>query len=708
MAMGERDIHIFLGGDDGGGDSLNIGRDAYHWTLNWNCLPLGAAVPSIAPVFVAANLFGPIGFVLEMLDDNDRPMLLGGMGIGSDAGGISFLIQFQDGTVTVENQTSSEAPWTGGVLYRYDDAGTADNAAAWFGNGVSGGAGHVTLHSRDPDGTIGTSSHTQYADSLWVIGSDLWISQGYKVLKLTTDSDPGVTGSYGSAIPVGKPTYPVNAIVDLGGSPVVAKGDGLFIYNPAPSTAEYQSIVPMTGAEDPENGKATFTDGRGRVYYDTAGGDIIVVTPGFLSHQEPGRTVINRDTPFGHITWMTADIDHVYAAVEPGPVRTQQLGIHLQTFDASGASYTNITTVTTDQKDTTSADLSGLDGGSGPDFLYIGADEPFWGVFLEFDAFRDNAKASTHTIEYSKSSGFQTATAGHDGTQHFTRNGCIVVAVTGGTDIVAASSNKWEKQTVNSVEKYWIRLGFTIATNEPGNTKIREAYVCPYRSPLAADAASATHPLSGYALAHVLPKILVGTWKGETIQWDDVWTLDGPAVTKLVIGHTEVPGVVSRRKLYAFSKAGVHTMPVGDEGDGSPMRAFWPKLADYGESTVAMDEHVIAFSGNDFGLPQNVKRISGKLSVDFPWRQSDDETYLVYWWDDDTDRYYQKELQPDESFVEKLEGEGRVLYTALIWKDGSRDAVAPYLRYVGVPAGQWEDLGPMHKYKADIASPMNR
>ena len=146
-------------------------------------------------------------------------------------------------------------------------------------------------------------------------------------------------------------------------------------------------------------------------------------------------------------------------------------------------------------------------------------------------------------------------------------------------------------------------------------------------------------------------------------------------------------------------------MPVGT--DSNPLRTPWPKLADYGESQEAQDTHILATSGvsQENGNPFKVT----KVVFDFPFIQADDVVKFVYWWDDDPERYLlADELHGNPMIIDGLDGEGSILYGAIIYSDASRDAIAPQLLKITIPEEEWEDLGPLPLVKEDIAAPQNR
>lgn len=698
---GEFPMVIFDGGDDGGLYARAVpGKSTYHHTFNWDCRAKGSSSPSMGPrrVFAGGSTSPtrkPITSFLEWEDSSGKPYLLYATGAGTvDAN----VITATDGVAARENQTAD--PYLRAVKYRNDvGGGGVDTPVVWLCNGASNDG----IYSRLADGTTTNAAHTQKADGLAVVGGDLWSWDGYKAQKCTTDSDPGVTGSWRTPIPVGIPDYDINEMINLGNSPIVLKGEGIYAYNP--QTAEFELLTPAI-TPHADNGKGGFTDGRGRVYYPTVDGDIIVQTFGFQSQQKPTRTTtIDRDTPFGRITHMTADMEHVYAVTEPGTNRVfSGMGMVVKSVD--GGAFTTHSDIGDSRFGTaTDADWSALTGTGDADFIYFGADVPFWGAYIGVSSSRTTL--SLLRIRYSDGAGgwIPLTDDRYDSTMCLDHDGLIVPAFFDMRDIV--QDKTWLKNTVDSVEKYWIRLQPSTTVDLTGSL-VYQVGLVPYRPPLDVD----VFPATGYEVAGALPKILVGTWQGEEIKWDDVWTLEDGRVEKLLVArdtHAVDEAIAGgRRALFAITADSLFALPIG--ADSQPQRVPWPKLADYSETGVVFDTHAIWFSGHDsFVHKRATKKVLAGTVIDFPHVQSDDDVYVYHWWDSDASRVYKNQIKGSHAVLRKLEGEGRVLYMALQFVDGSRDEVAPQLLSVEVPNWEWND-DPGHEppLKEDQAQPIQR
>ncbi len=348
---GQRIVLIGAGGG-GYGDALNQGQPRYHYTYNFDFQADGRAVPSVVPAglsITAGDIPRRVTAVLDWETPTGRPILLAACAKSSGGSIFRAVLKIQDETFSVEDFRSGQ-PYTSAVKYRHDGS-DADAEVALFCNGSSEDAiivrkkngGYVTT---DP------SSATDYdakADVLAVVGTDLWrVIDVYKLEKLTINTNPGVEANwFGTRTPVGTPDYPVHTVLSLGGSPWCLKGDGLYRYNPAPSAPFFEPVTPWVNAH-PDNGKGGVVDGRGRIYYPTVDGHVLVVSPGRQGQQAPLQfNTFDRNTPWGKATAMTAGPEQVFLVLEPGSTKTQQLGLTVKTFDGGTSAFTDHTSVVT-------------------------------------------------------------------------------------------------------------------------------------------------------------------------------------------------------------------------------------------------------------------------------------------------------------------------------------------------------------------------
>ena len=683
-------ILLFRGGAEGYGDAINVGRDTYHWSFNMDCRALGrATVSNVMDILSSSTgIDGEATAMFEWVDNStpNQPIIL----VAGNNNTQRYVIRIQNDSETLENANTS-AGYTDAVLYRESD-GTTE--MAFFCNGQSEDA----IEQRNKAGTFTKSGHDAKADHLSLVGGDLWRSKGSTVSKLTLDTDPGVDSNWGVAIEVGVVSYPVNKILDFGGSPLVLAGDGVFRYNPSPFQARFDNLTPFV-APHPDNGKGGSMDGRGRIYYPTENEGLLVLTFGAQSQQRPLRfNTIDRDTPFGRIQTMVADDEYIYLAVKPGTNRTvAPIDKVFTVVDLDGGSggptWVDATSSATDHKYSTSVALT--DMGTADNYLYILADEPFWGVWMDV-LVATTGSATVWRAAYSdtpNSNSFTGITNSLvlDATGGGLRSGFI--GFDAGTDIVADGS--WTTTTVNSVSgKYGFRLQGSGTTTSLTAWRIA---IVPYRPPL--DTTQALLRWTGQMLAGAQSKILVGSWVGERLIYQDVWTPTSAQIDQLVISRTTGKNSVGRQTLWAASQKGNYHVAIGPTGD--PARITWPVT---NSTTIP---HVLACSGHDFGLPSHLKSVK-KLVVNGEYLQADDLLDVYYKWDNDNAWKKSGPHTPFPVIAEDIEGHGRILHVAVSIQDTSQDAVAPYISSIEIPEDEWEDEGVQHEQLGeDLQSPQS-
>ncbi len=664
----------------------------------------GRAVPAAAYTRVLAQTtFSPVKAFFEWENADGDPILIW---TGGDVDGNATIFEWINGTLTVEDLNTPA--FTSGVLYRFDQDSPEDpdEEMAFFCNGS---AADIMVR-RKKDGTTdtgATTTHTAKADLLAVVGSDLYrVVDGYKLGLLVVKTDPGITTNYplfAASVSAGRPTYAINKVLSLGASPIVISGNGVFKYNPAPSAAVFGTWLEFRSPH-PDNGKAAITDGRGRLYVDTAQGHLIVITFGFQQTQTPTKKVfLDRSTPQGKISAMAVDLDHVYLAFEPGTANRTQSGVGLYVQSENDGVFTDHTANVTSRKWNSEADVTLLTATN--DYILFGTTEPDMGFYIEMaDARGSETPASALTVEYSSGSSSWTSATIMDSTLAFTQGGLI--SMHNSFQHPFEHSTPWSSWAsagdTNSINRYWMRI-------KPGSTltgvKIREVHVLPYRPSIAPDRNNTTDAtrMSGYKQAGALPTILVGTWKGESLPFQDVWTLWTSKIEAMVVGRVNDGVTDSESALYALSHDGLYAMPVGPDGD--PVRASWPNLGDADTLTAGVNDHLIASSANDFDLPAFVKTVGAAICRG-SHLQSDDEFYLY------SKMEHEAEWQPHGPFAKfpiviKGLGDGKTLQVVAAWKDGSRDAIAPQVESIIVPTGHWtyDDDALVDALDEDIESP---
>lgn len=406
----------------------------------------GRAVPSLNFTKIGATPARPVAAVVEWEDELGNPFLLIAGGKDTATGRVS---RVKDGSYAADEDLAPAGVHTDALVFRHD--GSDAEASVTF---LPLGEG-TTMRRRLKNGTYEAVTSAD-ADKLGQVASDLYRAKGHQMSKVEPrGSDPGDNTKWAPEIPLGESDFPIHEVLELGGSPLGAKGDGLFAYNPAPSDARFYNLTPYI-TPHPDNGKGSFGDGRGRIYYLTVADGILVFRPGSVSQQRPMRFAkIDRNTPYGRIGAMTADAENVYAAIVPGSVRMQQQSFTILREVSGG--FTNFTTVLTDGKFADVADFSTVVSG---DRIYFGATEPFWGVVLEKPK-ADNHGLGTFTMAYSNgASSFSSSVTAHDSTIGMTQNGAIVISP--GADIVASGAWVARTDTLGPItaDLFWLRLSF--------------------------------------------------------------------------------------------------------------------------------------------------------------------------------------------------------------------------------------------------------
>ena len=260
------------------------------------------------------------------------------------------------------------------------------------------------------------------------------------------------------------------------------------------------------------------------------------------------------------------------------------------------------------------------------------------------------------------------------------------------TQVDIVQSGEWQKDTIDNQEGYWLRFR---PSSVMTSTTISGVYINPYRPPIDPD----LFPRSGAAIAKTLPKILVGTWQGETVIWHDVWTLEAAKIMKLVIGRTAGPNSMGDLSLFAICQDDIYQMPIGPEAD--PARAAWPPTEG--------GAHLQVFSRIDFDEAVQVNEMVARTVG----LQADDELRVYTRWDNSAGW---EKAGPFAHTPARfgVPGLGRVLHVAAAIKDATRDAEAPYIPEGGIfiPArenGGWDRLeGTDEPMESQIASPQER
>ena len=694
---GDYDVVLLGSGAAGYGDVRNRRRESYPWSANFD-MRSGRAVPAAAYARVLARpTLSPVAVFFEWENSDGDPILIW---TGGDELGNATIFEWINAAITTEIQDIPA--YTGGVLYRFDQDASedADEEMAFFCNGSD----KNNIVRRKKNGTVDTGAttpHTAKADDLAVVGADLYrVFDRYKLGKLTNRTDPGISGNWptpAASVPAGRPTYSINNVLPLGASPIAFKGDGVFKYNPAPTSPVFDTWLVV--GPDPDHGVAGFADGRGRLFFDSEDGHLIVITFGFQQSHTPGKhAFIDRNTPYGRLSASAVDLDFVYLSLEPGFLKTQT-GVGLAVKSDDGGVFTTHTANVTNRTWNSEANVTLLTIG---DYIFVGTDEPNMGAYMELAGARDSeTPAAPLTISYSTgTSSWATGTI-MDSTLCFTQSGLISLH-SNFQHPFDLTSTPWAKGTVDTLSKYWLRI-------EPQSlltgVNIREVHVLPYRPPIdpAKNSVTDVTRMSGYKQAGALPTILAGRWKGESLIVHDVWTLWTSKIEKMVVGRVNDGVTSSRRALYAVTGDGLYAMPIGADGD--PARASWPNLGHADTLAAGLNDHLIPSVAHDFDLPSYPKTVS-QVTIRGSHLQTDDELWLYSKMEHEPEWHRHGPFSQFPVVIKEL-GEGKTLQVIAAYKDGSRDAIAPHIESIIAPAGQWtyDDETLVDAVEEDIESP---
>lgn len=465
------------------------------------------------------------------------------------------------------------------------------------------------------------------AGALWRVVND------YQVSKCPSGSDPFLLASWGTPIQVGTNDAPIVSIGNIDAAPIVGKADGIYAFD-EPNT-RFQNVFPVVFNQ--KNFPFMKPDGAGGLLTCTAQGDIIriyrygmIMSASPIKQKYPGR-----DTPRGIITDTVIDGDKVYAFLGASSRLTQQDGLTvLKTADM--ASFTDYTANVTDQSYQTNLPLSNF-GANANDFILVGADSPFLGV--QFVVGSPNAVHSTAGIfagalAVSFSTGAGTWTSAID--DHL----ATVVDGTAAADVASVkpvplartgvlawdpsvSLSSWVKDTYNGQTKYWARISSPSVTMTAGTTVVEMAVIPQRAGP--GFTTTNYNQAENWDASGALSKVLVGTFRGTQIIWDDVYTLpDVSPDGKLCVAAMATKA--SQKSLVVATRQGIYQSPLPYLNE--PSVADFPLLA---RDTAGNLAPVFYPSAVDFGGNYYALRYLHTLGRNFA---SADSQNVAFRWDD--------------------------------------------------------------------------
>lgn len=481
----------------------------YHRTYDMTCRG-GGATPNVYGTSAACDLYAEPVACIAWQDNSSSPIIV--------VVGGKYGKRYQNGSVTSE-QTLGAA---------------AEGAALWedgSGNGrivVGCGSGDKAW-VRDNAAAWTQASENVYLGKMAVVGPDLYAQTNagaastYKVSKCVAGNDPlKIAGSEWSAgEPVGSPGWAINGMADAGGWVVVGKPDGVFVWNKVDSL--YENLLPfLAHSPDPDNckGMAAVSDG---VLIPLADGSVWLYNGAM--RLVSGDFEPNRDTAaaLGRNTCFVDTGRVTYAPVEVFHRTTQHRSVVVKKED--GGVFTTLTTNLIDDDTSTTAAVGSL-GATTEDYLYIGANIPILGAYIQIGT-ANTANDTFHEVDYYDGTSWVTVTSVADTTMgangySFEQDGYLGISpgVTG-TNFHTAQA----KATVDSVERYWLRFRIT-ATGLSAGTTISEVSIQPSRPPLGGGTGLANIlEVTGFDISGCVPHVLAGVRKAGAIVWHDEITI---------------------------------------------------------------------------------------------------------------------------------------------------------------------------------------
>lgn len=599
----------------------------------------------------------------------------------------SFMVAWQDTSGVPVVIYSFFPGQTGGIIIRKNDvlAGEVDATTAEYGTADfhDDGAGVAYLYAGTVSGSKFINRRTQagtWTEDADVVamhvvsaGGALWgTTSAYQIRKCPPGSEPFTIGNWGTAIQVGTNEAAILRLGAIGATPVVFKEDGIWVFNEADT--RFENRLPVPRNED--NFPFVRSDNAGGLYSSTANGAIVHISQygsitviDMLRNKTPGR-----DTPHGPITDITVSGDRLWAFMGGLYKFVQPSGMKVMKTVDNFSTFTNYTTETTDLKHSTVADISLLDTLANGDALLVGFDDKFLAIHYLMVALN-----TTGTASYAFSTGAGTwstvATGDYDGTA--THTSAAVrdksFAQTGAYSLQELGSDlsTWVTATYNAFSKYWVRVVVSAAVDAA--TTIAEVSILPLR---AAPDFPTTYRgnIPVWEATGMLPKVFSGKRYGDSLIWDDVYTLADPATAgRMVVSTMPATGSPSGALVIATEVGAVTiALPLKPEPSTTP----YPQLARDWDS-VDGTSPVLYPSAVDFGTGLYRLRYMDCYGADFT-SETDSWGFSFRW--DDTNAWSTPEVrkQANVRFSIPDDNYGSVLHTAFQILDGAAtDPIGP-------------------------------
>jgi hypothetical protein len=648
-------VILFQDGSKGIGQS-KLEEGTIHSSISWDCRTPGQAAPSFKHS-TSPNSLGTTPWALyngqstTWLDSTDY-LLLHTQGA---------YVQKMQANVVSEDLIGGFS-FTGSAMH--DDG---SGAAYWY--LCAGTSEHIR---RRTSAGVWTQDDDVHADLMRSINGDLYRTLGANIYKCPAGSDPFTVANWSAAIQVGTPQWNITGLASAGNAPIVGKPDGLYRYNAADSKYEDVLLGSLKSCAHPDNGKGMSTWREFALYPLHDGG--LLAFDGFRVYDwSPTKDATpDRDTPYGFrlTAFASAGPQGFYAAQDIGNVRTQQGISKVYWFDATGAgTYNDITTNVTDSKPSTTGTVG--PGGAG-DYLYVGADIKFRGVF-----FKQSGLSNTLLASGSYYNGAWTSVS-QLGISYMIEDGCIYSAL---------SLSDWVPTTVNGVAgKYWWR--FSMDSGFTGAGTLKELYIIPYRP---AVGIVAGNDYTGLDRVNLLTHILYCRPRGDNADWSDLAALllELPA-NRLEVTDAAITADNTGSKLAVLSSLSYRYVLLGNRE--TPQLTPFPQCQ---KSATQVGVPYLELGGTDFDWPEKSKALR-KLFLHFDNLDDGDRVEVFCRWDQNT--AWWKAVQSNTApftveFPAYDAQQGVVCHVGISLNDAAVESACPVLRLVEAEVEDMGDFG---------------
>ena len=653
--MGDRKrVILFQDGSKGIGHS-DLKEGTIHSSISWDCRTPGQAVPTFKHAATPNPTWGPStdlynGQSTSWLDATDY-LVLHTQGLG--------VFKAQANLVALE--LTGAYTFTGSAMHD-DGSGTA----YWY--LCAGTSEHI--RRRTSAGTW-TQDDDVHADLLCSVNGVLYKTLGANVYTCPASSEPFTAANWSAAaIQVGTPQWNCTGLASAGNALIVGKPDGLYRYNAADSKYEDVLLGSLKSCAHPDNGKGMST-WREFALYPLHDGSLLAFDGFRIYDWSPMKDATpGRDTPYGFrlTAFASAGPQGFYAAQDIGSVRTQRGISKVYWFDATGAgTYNNITTNVTDSKPSTTGTVGAVDTG---DYLYVGADVKFQGVYFSQSA------TGTMTITAAEYYNGAWTTVVPKGIETLALDGCVYSV---------DDFSDWVTTTVNSITgKYWWRFSLTGG----GTATIKELYIVPHRPPVGI---AAGNDFTGLDRVNLLTHVLYCRPRGDDADWSDLAgiCMNTPC-NRLEVSQAAILNDNAGDKLFLMSSTTYRYILLGSRP--TPQLTPFPQCQ---KSTTSVGVPYLELGGSDFDWPEKVKALR-KLFLHFDNLDDSDTVEVFCRWDQNTAWWKANQSNTGPLTVEFPAydaQQGVVCHVGIALNDAAVESACPVLRLVEAEVEDMGDFG---------------